>query len=106
MNIMVNKEYLDELVVNAQENIGFISTAVNMHIHNDELGAIIYEKLNGIMYFINKVYNPELVELKRQSRIYYQKWLQLKNNDENTAKVVYLEYMKLKCRIDFMEVPF
>jgi len=106
VNIMVNKEYMDDLVANTQENVSFITTAVNFHIHEDELVSVIEGKLNEILFYINRAYNPELVELKRQSRIYYQKWLNLKNTDENTAKAVYLEYMKLKCRIEAMEIPF
>lgn len=106
MNIMVNKEYLDDLVTNIKENTDFISTAVNYFIHENELVVIIVGKLNEILYYINRVYNPELVELKRQSRIYYQKWLGLKDTDKNTAEVVYLEYMKLKCKIEAMETPF
>ncbi len=106
INIMVSKEYMDDLVVNTQENISFISTAINFHIHEVELVSMIEGKLNEILYYINRAYNPELVELKRQSRIYYQKWLNLKNTDKSTAEAVYLEYMKLKCRIAAMEIPF
>ncbi len=103
---MVNKENMDDLVMNVQKNVSFIATAITMYLHEDELVNVIDEKLNEIMFFINRAYNPELVELKRQSRIYYQKWLLIKTVDPNTAKSVYLEYMKLKCRIDLMEIPF
>lgn len=106
MNIMVNKEYLDDLTRYAQENVNFISTAITMHISNDELAGVIEGKLQEILYFINRTYNQELVELKQQSRIYYQKWLSLKGTDKKTAEAVYLEYMKLKCRIELMEIPF
>lgn len=106
MNIMLNKEYLDDLTNYARENIEFISTAVTMHISDDELGAVIEGKLQEILYYINRAYNRELVELKQQSRIYYQKWLSLKKSDKDTANAVYLEYMKLKCRIELMEIPF
>jgi len=106
LNIIVNKEYLDDLVSNAHENISFISTAITMYIHEDELAGVLEEKLKEIMYYINRAYNPELVELKRQARMYYQKWLHLKDTDKNTAEAVYLEYMKLKCKIELMEIPF
>jgi len=106
VNIMVNKEHMDDLVTYSQENISFISTAVNFHIHEDELASMIEGKLNEILYYINRAYNPELVELKHQARIYYQKWLSLKNTDKNTAEAVYIEYMKLKCKIQTIEISF
>lgn len=106
LNILVNKEYLDELVINAQENISFISAAVNLLVPGDELAGLINQKLNEILYYIKRAYNPELVELKRQARAYYQKWLCLKDTDKNTAEAVYLEYMKLKCKIKLEEIPF
>lgn len=43
---MINKEYLDDLVSNAQENIGFISTAITMYVREDELAGILEGKLN------------------------------------------------------------
>ena len=106
MNIMINKEYLDDLTKYARENINFISTAIAMHIFNDELESVIDEKLQEILYFINRAYDSELVELERQFRVYYQKWLSLKDADEKTANEIYLEYMALKFKIDAMVIPF
>ena len=106
MDIMVNKEDLDDLLKCAEENIDFISTVIARYISYDELVGAIVGKLNEIMYAINQAYNPELVELKRQSYVYYQKWLVLKDTDQNTAEVAYLEYLKLKRKIESMEIPF
>lgn len=106
MNILVNKEHLDNLHECIERNIDFTSAAINMYVHNDELAAVLEEKFREIRYYLNQAYNPELVELKRQSRIYYQKWLSLKDTDKNTANAVYLEYLTLKCKIDSIEIPF
>ena len=106
MNIMLNKEYLDDLYKYAEENIGFISTAINVYLHEDELVCSLEEKLRDIMYLINRAYNPELIELKRRSKMYYQKWLKLKDTDKTTANAVYLEYMDLKFKIEAIEIPF
>ena len=84
----------------------FTSTAINMHVHNDELATVLEEKFREIQYYLNRAYNPELVELKQQARVYYQKWLRLKGREPETAKAVYIEYLKLKCRIDAIEIPF
>ena len=106
MNILVNKEHLDNLHGCIERNIDFTSTAINMHVHNEELAAVLEEKFREIQYYLNQAYNPELVELKRRSRIYYQKWLSLKDTDKSTANAVYLEYLTLKCKIDTIEIPF
>lgn len=106
MNILVNKEYLDDLHSCIERNIDFTSTAISMYVHNGELAGVLEEKFREIQYYLNRAYNPELVELKRQCRIYYQKWLSLKDRDSKTANAVYLEYMAMKCRIDAMEIPF
>jgi len=103
---MINKEYMDDLHRYAGENIEFISTAITMYISIDELAAVLEDKLSEIMYYINKVYNPELMELKKLSRFYYQKWLSLKDTNKDTAQAVYLEYLKLKNQIKQTEIPF
>lgn len=106
LNIMINKEYLDDLHKCTEENINFLSTAINMYLHEDELVSCLEGKLNEIMYLITRAYNPELIELKQRSRMYYQKWLKLKDTDKTTANAVYLEYLDVKFKIDTIEIPF
>lgn len=106
MNVMVNKEYIEDLHRCIEKNIDFSTNVINNYVHNDELAAVLEEKFREILYYLDRAYNPELVELKRQSRMYYQKWLGLKDKDKNTANVVFLEYMKLRYKILEMEIPF
>jgi hypothetical protein len=106
MKILLNKEDIDELHDCIEKNIDLTMIIINNHVHNDELISVLEEKFREILYYLDKAYNPELVELKRQSRLYYQKWLGLKDKDKSTANVVYLEYMKLKFKILEMEIPF
>lgn len=103
---MVNKESIEDLYKYAEENIDFISTAINMYLHEDELISCLEGKLRGIMYLINRAYNPELIELKQRSRMCYQKWLKLKDAHKTTANAVYLEYLDLKFKIETIEIPF
>lgn len=105
-NVVVNRESMDELADCILKNTDLISTAISMHFHNDEYAAFIEGKLSEIQYYMGKAYNPELLELKRRARMYYQKWLGLKDTDKSTSNAVYLEYMTLKCSIDLMEIPF
>jgi len=106
LNILVNKEHLDNLHECIEKNIDFASTAINMHLNNDKVAAVLEEKFREILYNLNQAYNPELLELKRQARIYYQKWLSLKDANACTANAVYIEYLLLKHKIDEIEMPF
>lgn len=106
MNIIVNKESMEDLVKYAGENIDFLSTVIAMHISDDELAGVLEGKLHGILYYICQAYNPELMELKHQSTIYYQKWLSFKDTDKNVANRAFLEYLNLKRRIEITEMPF
>lgn len=106
MNIMINKEHLDNLHECIEKNIDFASTAITMHLRNAKVAAVLEEKFREILYYLNQAYNPELVALKRQARLYYQKWLSLKDSDKSTANAVYIEYLALKCKIDEIEIPF
>ena len=106
MNIMVNKEHLDNLHECIEKNIDFASTAITMHLHNTKVAAVLEEKFREIKCYLNQAYNPELMALKRQSRLYYQKWISLKDTDKSTANAVYIEYLALKCKIDEIEIPF
>lgn len=106
MNILLKKESMDALHKCTTENISLISTAIHMHIHNDELIRFFQEKLDPILFYLEMAYNPELIELKRQARLYYQKWFSLKDSEPRTASMVYIEYLQLKCKINAIEIPF
>jgi hypothetical protein len=106
LNVMVNKEHIEDLHRCIEKNIDFTANIINNYVHNDELAAVLEEKFREILFYLDRAYNPELVELKRRARMYYQKWLGLKDKDKNTANTVYLEYLKLKYKITEMEIPF
>lgn len=109
MNIMVNKEYLEDLYRCVSDSLDFFSTAVNMYISDDKLPGlkeVLLSKMSSITYYLNKVYNLELVELKQQARTYYQTWLKLKDIDKNTAQSSYFEYLNIKRKIAEIKYPF
>lgn len=102
MRIMVNKEYLEDLYRCICDNMDFFSTAVNMYISEDELPGlkeVLLIQVSHISYYLNRVYNSELMELKQQTYTYYQTWLHLKDIDKNTAQPSYFEYLNVrKCK--------
>lgn len=106
MKIHLNKEAVENLYRCTTENISLLSTAIHMHIENDELSQFFQEKLDAILFYLETAYNPELFELKHQARLYYQKWLVLKSTEPSTANTAYLEYLKLKTKIDDIEMPY
>jgi hypothetical protein len=106
LHIVINKEYIEDLHRHTVENIDFISTAVNANVRSKELVSVLEEKLNDIMHYLNKVYNHELMQLKRQSEMYYMKWLTLKDTDKDSATDAFLEYLNLEHKIYDIEIPF
>lgn len=106
MNIMANKEYLDDLYQCIEKNLRYISAGIELHVTDKEIKDILKERLDEISYYLNRAYNPELTELKLQSRTYYQTWLHLKDIDNKTAQKAYFEYLYIKRKIEIMQIPF
>lgn len=106
LNMMVKKEDMEDLYQCTVKHTSLISTVVCQNIRNDELVGFIEGKLDDILYLLNRVYNPELLNLKQQARLHYQKWLVLKDKEPHTASVVYLEYLQIKAKINTIEFPF
>lgn len=96
----------DELYKCTKENIEFISNLINIYVRKSEVVSVLNRKLNDIMYYLNEVYNLELIELKLEAEVHYQKWLKIKDADINAAKIAYLQYMKVKTKINEIEIPF
>ena len=99
LDVLVNKEYLDDLINCIERNIDFSALLINTYIHNDELAAALEEKFREIQYYLNRAYNPELAALKQLSNTYYQEWLILKNKDLSAASAVFIKYTRLKLKI-------
>jgi len=107
LKIMVDKEALEALYERTEANLDYALSALNFCVLDDSIKTKLDAKFHEILYYLGQVYNPELAELKRQARTYYQKWLNLKDKDKSTAAAVYLEYVTLKCKIDsFDATPF
>lgn len=106
LNMMVKKEDLEDLYQCTVKHTSLISSVVCQNIRNDELVGFIESKLNDILYLLNRVYNPELLNLKQQARLRYSKWLALKDKEPHTANVVYLDYLQIKAQINTIEFPF
>lgn len=103
---LVNKEFLDDLYEYAEKNSDFLLAGIELYVEDTEIKDILKEKVDEIIFYIKRAYNPELVELKQLARIYYQAWLRLKDIDDNTAKEAYFEYLETKRKIDLMQMPF
>jgi hypothetical protein len=104
--VMLKKEYVEDLYRCLEENMDAAYNIINTYVPDDELSAALDEKFREMLYYLNRAYNPELVELKRRTRLYYKKWLSLKNTDKVTSNAVYLKYLKLKRKVTAMKIPF
>lgn len=106
MSIVLYKEYMDDLYRCTKENIKYISAVMNSHVRMKEIASTLEQRLDEIMYYLNRVYNLELTELKSQSKKHYLKWLATKDIDKKAADVIYVEYLRLECKIKDIEIPF
>lgn len=106
MSIALNKECLDVLYRCIKENIRYISTVINVHVRRKEIAALLERKLDEIMYYLNRVYNLELTDLKNQSKKHYLKWLAINDIYKKTADAIYIDYLRLECKIKDIEIPF
>jgi hypothetical protein len=103
---MVNKEYLEDLYQCIEQTVGFLSSVIELYIENSDIKEVIKEKLNGISFYIKRVYDLELIELKQKARMHYQTWLHLKDIDSKTAQFSYFEYLDTKRKIELIETPY
>lgn len=104
--MMLKKEYVEDLHRCLKKNMGSTDSIINAYVHDDELSAALQEKFREILYYLNRAYNPELVELKRRTRLYYKKWLSLKYTDKRMSNAAYLKYLKLKRKVAARKMPF
>ena len=106
MYVMLRKEYVEDLYRCLEKNMDSACSIINTFVHDNELAAALEEKFREVLYYFKRAYNPELVELKRRTRLYYKKWLSLKDTDKITSNAVYLKYLKLKHKVAVMKIPF
>lgn len=106
MYVMLKKEHVEDLCRCIEKNIDFTSTLINTYVHDDEFAKALEGKFREILYYFNRAYNQELMELKRRTGLYYKKWLMLKDTDKETSNAAYLKYLKLKRKVAVMKIPF
>ncbi len=106
MYVMLKKEHVEDLYRCLENNMDAAYSIINAYVPDDKLAAALQEKFRDVLYFLKRAYDPELVALKRQTRLYYKKWLCLKGTDKATSNAVYLKYLKLKRKVAAMEIPF
>ncbi len=106
MYVMLKKEDVEDLYRCLEKNMDSAYSIINTYVPDDELAAALQERFQDVLYYLKRAYDPELVALKRQTRLYYKKWLSLKDTDRATSNAGYLKYLKLKRKVAKMEMPF
>ena len=106
MYVMLKQEHVEDLYRCLEKNMDSTYSIINAYVHDDELSATLQEKFRDVLYYFKRAYNPELMALKRRTRLYCKKWLSLKGTDKATSNAVYLKYLKLKRKVAAVEIPF
>jgi hypothetical protein len=102
----VDKEALEDLYWCIERNTAMIRGHLYDNIESDELSAFLVGKLDEIQFFMGKLYNQELNQLKEQARMYYQTWFHLKDTYPETAAAAYVQYLECKNKIKEIEFPY
>jgi len=106
MYVMLKQEYVEDLYKCIEENRDIAYEIIHRFVHDDEVAAELESKFQEILYQLDRAYNPELMKFKKQARVYYKVWLNLKDTDKKMAYAAYLKYLKLKREVAVLEVPF
>jgi hypothetical protein len=106
MYVMLKQKYVEQLYKCIEENRDIACEIIHRFVHDDEAAAALESRYQEILYQLDRAYNPELIKFKRQARMYYKAWLNLKDTDKKMAHAAYLKYLKLKREVAVMEVPF
>lgn len=61
MSIVLDKEGLDDLYRCVKGNIKYISAVINVHVRRKEIAVTLEQRLDEIMYYLNRVYNLDLI---------------------------------------------
>lgn len=103
---MLKKEYVEDLYRCLKKNIDSANNIIYAYVHDDEPAAALAEMFQEALYYLKRAYDPEAVELKRLTRLYYKKWLILKGTDKAASKTAYLKYLRLKRKAAVMKIPY
>ena len=103
--IVLDKSAVLGLFECMNSNLDRLHTAIAYYVPDPGAANVMRSRIDEMRYYLKGVYDPEFVDMKAHLRLLYQKWLVLKKTDPTTARVVYLEYLKLKSQIQDMEYP-
>ena len=106
MYVMLKKKYVEDLYRCLKKTMDAANSIIYRYVHDDEPAAALEEAFQEVLYYLKRAYDPEAVELKRLTRLYYKRWLILKDVDKVASKAVYLKYLKLKRKAAVTKIPF
>jgi hypothetical protein len=98
MNIQVDKENVEDLLVQLRKFIDNVGAYVLKH--GDEKDQKSFKVTSKkLLVCMNRVYHPDLRKIKEESYSLYQAYLNLRNIDKASAEKVYMLYLEKKSEV-------
>ncbi|EKD94325.1 MAG: hypothetical protein ACD_26C00116G0001 [uncultured bacterium] len=99
MKMYVDRTDIRELYDAVSKNTNFFSTYINLYVSDESIKEMLKNKVSEIEYWMNRVYNPHVIEQKEKANHLYKLWLTLKDQNPQLGFEIYSKYLETKAQI-------
>lgn len=99
MKIHLDRTDIRELYDALTKNMSFFSSYINLYVSEESIKEVLKNKVSEIEYWMNKVYNPHVIEQKEKAKHLYKLWLTLKVQNPQLGVEIYSKYLETKAQI-------
>lgn len=99
MKMHVDKTDIRELYDAVSKNMNFFSSYVNYYVSEEPIKEVLKSKVSEIEYWMNRVYNPYVIEQKEKAKHLYKLWLTIKEQNPQLGLEIYSKYLETKAQV-------
>ena len=99
MKMHVDRTDIRELYDTFNKNMNFFSSYINYYVSDESIKEILKSKVLEIEYWMNRVYNPHVIEQKEKANHLYKLWSTLKVQNPQLGCEIYSKYLETKAQI-------
>jgi len=99
MKMYVDRTDIRELYDAINKNMSFFSSYINLYVTEESIKESLKNKVSQIEYWMNRVYNPYIMEQKEKANHLYKLWLTLKDQNPQLGVEIYSKYLETKVKI-------
>jgi len=99
MKMHVDRTDILELYDAVIKNMSFFSSYINHYVTDESIKDMLKNKVSEIEYWMNRVYNPHVIEQKEKANHLYKLWSTLKVQNPQLGCEIYSKYLETKAQI-------